>query len=89
MSAKRKVEVFSAECVACDETVAMMKRTVCSSCNVEILDMHDPAVAAKAERYGLRTVPAIAVDGRLAACCIGGGIDEASLRAAGVGVPLS
>ena len=88
MSANRKIEVFAAGCAVCDETVAMVKRIACSSCDVEILDMHDPAVAAKAKNYGVLTVPAVAIDGRLAACCTANGPDEASLRAAGVGVPL-
>ena len=59
-----------------------------SSCELDVLDMHNPAVAAKAKSYGVRTVPAVAVDGRLAACCAGSGPNEALLRAAGVGVPL-
>jgi hypothetical protein len=88
MSAKRKIEIFSAGCATCDEAVAMVKRVACSSCDVEVLDMHDPAVAAKAKSYGIHTVPAIAIEGRLAGCCMGTGPDEASLRAAGVGVPL-
>ena len=88
MSSKRQIEIFSAGCAACDETVAMVKRIACSSCDVEVLDMHEPAVAAKAKSYGVCTVPAIAIDGRLAACCTANGPDEASLRAAGVGVPL-
>ncbi len=88
MSAKRKIEIFSAGCAACDETVAMVRRIACSSCEIEVLDMHDPAVAAKAKSHGVHTVPAVAVDGRLAACCAGSGPDEASLRAAGIGVPL-
>lgn len=88
MSAKRKIEIFSAGCATCDETVAMVKRVACSSCDVEILDMHSPAIAAKAKSYGVRSVPAVAVDGRLAAHCTGNGPDEASLRAAGVGVAL-
>ncbi|MGH7779280.1 MAG: thioredoxin family protein [Candidatus Binataceae bacterium] len=87
MRTKRKIEIFSAGCVACDETVATVRRIACSSCEIEVLDMHDPAVATKAKTYGVRTVPAVAVDGRLAACCAGTGPDEASLRAAGVGVP--
>jgi len=88
MSAKRKIEIFSAGCAACDDTVAMVRRIACSSCEIEVLDMHDPAVVAKAKKYGVRTVPAVAVDGRLAACCAGSGPDEASLKAANVGVPL-
>ena len=88
MKARRKIEVFSAGCAACDETVAMVKCIACSSCDVEILEMHDPAVAAKAKSYGIHIAPAIVIDDRLAGCCMGKGADEASLRAAGVGVPL-
>ncbi len=88
MSSKRKVEIFSAGCAVCDETVAMVQRIACSSCEVEILEMRDPAVAAKAKNYGVRAVPAVAIDGKLAGCCTGKGPDEASLRAAEIGVPL-
>jgi hypothetical protein len=55
MSAKRKIEIFSAGCATCDEAVAMVKRVACSSCDVEVLDMRDPAVAAKAKSYGVRS----------------------------------
>ncbi len=88
MNGKRKIEIFSAACAACDDTIAMVQRIACTSCEIEVLDMHDPAVVAKATKYGVRTVPAVAVDGRLAACCAGSGPNEASLRASGVGVAL-
>jgi len=88
MSARRKIEIFSAACAPCDDAVAMVRRVACSSCEIEVFDMHDPPVAAKAKDYGVRTVPAVAVDGRLAACCAGLGPDEVSLRAAGLGVAL-
>lgn len=88
MGSKRKIEVFSAGCAACDETVAMVRRIACASCCIEVLDMHDPAVAAKAKSCGIHAVPSVVIDGRLAACCAGPGPDETSLRAAGIGVPL-
>jgi glutaredoxin 3 len=88
MAGKRRVEVFSAGCALCDETVAMVRRIACSSCEVEVLDMRDPAVAAHARSFGVRTVPAVVIDGRLGACCTGAGPEEATLRAAGVGTPL-
>ena len=88
MSGKRKVEVFSAGCSCCQDAIAMVRRIACPSCDIEVLDMHDPAVAIKAEQYGVRTVPAIAVDGRLAECCIASGPAEAELRSVGVGRPL-
>lgn len=89
MNAKRKVEVFSAGCPACDRAVELVRRIACPSCEVAILDMRDPAVAPLAEKYGVRSVPAVVVDGKLAGCCATGGVDEASLRRDGVGVPRS
>ena len=88
MSSKRNIEVFSAGCAVCDETVATVRRIACPSCEVTVLDMHDAAVAAKAKSYGIDTVAAVVIDGRLAACCAESGPDEASLRKAGIGVPL-
>ena len=89
MSAKRKVEVFSAGCPVCQEAVERVRKLACPDCEVTVLDMNDPAVAARAEALGVSSVPAVAVDGKLAGCCSGRGIDEAELRAAGVGTPLS
>jgi hypothetical protein len=88
MATKRKIEVFSAGCAPCEETVAMVRRLACQSCEVEVLDMHDPAVAARAKAYGVRAVPAVAIDGQLVSCRTGAGPDEATLRAAGIGTPL-
>ncbi len=87
MAATRKVEIFSAGCPACQETIELVKRIACPSCDVRVLDMSDPSVAARAKGLGIRCVPAILVDGRLADCCTGRGPDEAILRAAGLGRP--
>lgn len=89
MSSQRKIEVFSAGCPVCEETIQMINQVACSSCDVEVLDMHQPEVAARAKQYGIRSVPAVVVDGRIADCCAGRGVDEATLRAAGVGVTLT
>lgn len=88
MSAQRKVEVFSAGCPLCRETIAAVKRLACPSCRVEILDMKDAEVATRAKVLGVSSVPAVAVDGRLIECCEGRGPNETSLRAAGLGQPL-
>ena len=88
MAKTRKVEVFSAGCAVCEDTIALINRIACPSCEVEILDMHKPNVAKKAKRYGIRSVPAVVIDGTLAACCAGRGPDEKQLRAAGLGQPL-
>jgi glutaredoxin 3 len=86
MAAKRKVEVFSAGCSVCQDTVALVQRVACPSCEVSVLDMNDPQVAARAKALGIRSVPAVVIDGKLADCCSGRGPDEAVLRAAGLGV---
>ena len=85
MATKRKVEMFSAGCPVCDETVSMVKRVACPSCEVTVLDMNDPQVASRAKGLGIRSVPAVVIDGKLADCCTGRGPDEATLRAAGLG----
>ena len=89
MSQKRKIEIFSAGCTACDETVKMVKAVACPSCEIEVLDMLRDDIATKSKEYGIKSVPAVVVDGKLLDCCAGRGVDEKTLRASGVGVPLS
>lgn len=88
MATTRKIEVFSAGCAVCEVTIALINRIACPSCEIEILDMHKPDVSRKAKRYGIRSIPAIVVDGKLADCCAGRGPDERQLRSAGIGTPL-
>ncbi|HBP18950.1 MAG TPA: hypothetical protein DEA08_14330 [Planctomycetes bacterium] len=83
----RKVEIFSAGCAVCNETLAMVRSIACPSCDIEVLDMHDSEIAARAKALGVGSLPAVAVDGKLVGCCAGRGPDEATLRAAGVGTP--
>lgn len=87
MTAKRKVEVFSAGCPACADVEALVKTLACPSCEVDVLDMREIAVARRARALGVRSVPAVAINGQLAECCAGRGVEEASLRAAGIGQP--
>ncbi len=87
MATKRRVEVFTAGCPACEETVSLVSRLACPSCDVSVLDMHDEAVAKHAKELGVHTVPAVAIDGKLADCCAGRGPDESKLRSAGLGQP--
>lgn len=89
MTTKRKVEVFSAGCSVCDDAVNLVQQIACPSCEVEVLDMQDANVASRAKSLGIQRVPAIVIDGKLADCCAGSGPDEATLRAAGLGQPIS
>jgi glutaredoxin 3 len=55
---------------------------------VTVLDIHNPDVARRAKSLGIRTVPAVVINSTLADCCAGRGVDEATLRAAGIGQAL-
>lgn len=88
MADKRKVEVFSAGCPACEEAVQLVKQIACPSCDVSVVDMHDTNVARRAKELGIRVVPAVVIDGKLADCCSGSGIDAQVLKQAGLGRPL-
>jgi glutaredoxin len=81
MAEKKKVEVFSAGCSTCKETIELVKR-LAGSHEVVIHDMHKAEVASQAKGYGVRSVPAVVVDGKLASCCAGRGPDEQVLRSA-------
>lgn len=88
MSIKRKIEIFSAGCPVCEETINFVNNSSCPSCEVTIFDMNDVEVAGRAKRLGIRSVPAVVIDDTLADCCAGRGIDEATLHAAGLGKPI-
>ncbi len=88
MSTQRTIEVFSAGCNVCKEAIDLVNRIACPSCEVRGLDMTEPSVARKARGLGVRSVPAIAIAGKLASCCTGRGPEEAALRDAGAGQAL-
>lgn len=87
MTAKRRIEIFSAGCPVCDDVVGEITSLACPSCEVITLDMHDAAVAARARALGVQTVPAVAINGQLVDCCAGRGVDFARLQQAGLGQP--
>lgn len=88
MANQRQIDIYSAGCAVCEEAVAMVRDMACPSCAITVHDMTDPAVAGKAKDLGITAVPAIVVDGLLAACCTSGGPNAETLKAAGIGRPL-
>jgi len=85
MKSQRQVEIFSAGCPICQDTINLVNQIACPSCTVSVFDTNDSAVAQRANELGVRSVPAVAIDGTLAACCTGKGVSEKALRAAGIG----
>lgn len=88
MSEKRTVEIFSADCQVCRTVIDQVQALACPSCEIIILDMQDDQVAGRARNLGVRSVPAIVIDGQLADCCAGDGANEEKLKEAGLGQPI-
>ena len=88
MDTKRKIEVFSAGCPVCEETIELVNQVACPSCEISVLDMKDPNVAIRAKSLGIRSIPAVVINDKLADCCAGRGPDQTTLRTAGLGRPV-
>jgi glutaredoxin 3 len=89
MNRTRNIEVFSAGCPLCSEAEKTVRELTCPSCDVTVLDMEEPAALERAKELGVHSVPAVAVDGKLAGCCAGRGINAEALQDPGLGKPLS
>ncbi len=66
-------------------TVKLVQKLACSSCQVSVYDLREPADLTQAEQYGVNGVPAIAVNGRLV---LTGKPNTEQLQAVGIGQPL-
>lgn len=96
--AKRQVEVFTAGCPVC-EPARLVQEMTCPDCEVTIHDLRQtegsaftdspgPTAAEKVAEYGIKTIPAVVVDGRLVSCCQNPGPSREELAAAGIGQRL-
>ncbi len=70
-----KLEIFSSGCPLCEEAVQRVRERACESCEVTVLDIHDSEVFARVQALGIKTVPAIAIDGSL----VQSGVDISAL----------
>ncbi len=60
----------------------LVKRIAGPSQEIEVMDMHSQTVASRAKHYGIHSVAAVVVDGKLAACCAGRDVREERIREA-------
>ncbi len=81
-TARHRIEIFSAGCNTCKQTIEMVKKLVGSQHEVHVHDMQSHEVASKAAQHGIRSLPAVMINGKLAACCSNRGVDEHVLRQA-------
>ena len=88
--AKRLVEVFTAGCPLCDETVKLVRELACDNCEVQVYDLREGCATnscrEKAAEYGIHRLPAVVVEGQLAECCSDQQpVSREALIAAGIG----
>lgn len=88
MNTVRIVEVFSAGCQICESAIEMVRNMSCPSCKIKIMNMKDKRAEKRAAELGIRTIPAIAVNGRLVSCCDTRGPNVLVLKASGIGCQL-
>lgn len=71
--AQRQVEVFTAGCPLCDDTVKLVQELACEHCEVQVHDLREGCdtneCREKASEYGITRVPTVVVDGKLVDCC--------------------
>ncbi|MFQ5885253.1 MAG: thioredoxin family protein [Thermoplasmata archaeon] len=65
-----EVEVFTASCPLCKETLEIIQRVKCPKCTVTEYNLfercEDKTCLEKAREYKIRAVPTMVVDGRVA-----------------------
>lgn len=79
------IEVFSANCPCCEAAVRLVRETAGPGDEVRIVSMHETSGQQRAKEVGVVRVPAVAVNGQLASCCVESGVDPEVLRGLGVG----
>lgn len=84
----RRIEIFSAGCSVCNGVVEQVQDAACPSCKIVVLDMKSPEIQRRAADLGIKSIPAVVIDGELAECCTRRGVDLTVLRAAGLGRPI-
>jgi hypothetical protein len=84
MSARKNVEIFTAGCPVCAETVEQVRAALCDDCEITVYDLNKGCETnvcrEKAKAYGVKSVPAVAIDGKLADCCSSRGINIDSIK---------
>lgn len=79
---KHKIEIFSAGCKTCKDTIDRVRKLAGEEHEVHVHDMHEQETARRASEHGIRSLPAVVIDGKLASCCAGRGVEERVLQEA-------
>ena len=63
---KRLIEIFTAGCPLCEQTLKLVKKTV-SACGCQVIERRcsGQECCEPAKRYGIRAMPTVVVDGEI------------------------
>lgn len=85
---KRQIEIFTATCPVCEPVVQLIKDTATNDSEITIHDLREQCESkiciSKMNEYGVKRLPAIAVDGQLLGCCQNMEITKDDLVNAGI-----
>ncbi len=86
---KQQIEIFTAGCPVCEPVVALVKENACRNCEITIYNLSEQCESkiyvTKMEEYGVKRLPAIAINGKLIDCCKNIEITKSDLVNAGIG----
>tara|TARA_R110000765_G_scaffold405321_1_gene501842 strand:+ start:221 stop:490 length:270 start_codon:yes stop_codon:yes gene_type:complete len=86
---KRQIEIFTAGCPVCEPVVQLVKETAGKDCEITLHNLSEQCESkiciSKMKEYGIKRVPAIAVNGKLLDCCKNIEITKDDLVNAGIG----
>ena len=85
MATKRKIEIFSAGCPACEDIIKLVNDNACPSCEISVLDVTTQDARRRIKDLNIKSIPAVVINGKLADCCNNRGPDLETLKAAGLG----
>ena len=66
---RRRIELFRANCKLCDYTESEIKKVIPKETEIIVYRLEDcvnGSCCVKAEKYGVKAVPSIVIDGKLA-----------------------
>jgi 4-hydroxy-3-methylbut-2-enyl diphosphate reductase IspH len=86
---KRQIEIFTAGCPVCEPVVQLVKDTAGNDCEIILHNLSEQCESkiclSKMNEYGVKRLPAIAVNGKLLSCCTNIEITSDDLANAGIG----
>lgn len=86
---KGQIEIFTSGCPVCEPVVQLVKEMAGKDCDITLHNLSEQCESkicvSKMKEYGVKRVPAVAVNGKLLDCCKNIEITKDDLVNAGVG----